>query len=114
MKRSTILSASLALAGVAALAAVGAAAWSTPDQQQTTVEPAGVIERPDEAIDTEADVAPVDLPQPTPASDTTAREVAEHFEGPGTVDEPTYACLTIEGRQVCDTFGESDEGPGTS
>lgn len=135
MKHSTILSASLALAGLAALAAVGAAAWWTPDLQQATVEPDTAIEQPDEGSDAEVDAASGDLPQPAPVSDSTPREVAEPdegpgtttrpapapaaeraepYEGPGTVDEPTYACLTMDGRQICDTFGESDEGPGTS
>jgi hypothetical protein len=45
----------------------------------------------------------------TPAS----REVAEPYEGPGTTDGPVHTCLQLDGREVCDTFGESDEGPGT-
>lgn len=114
MKRSTILSVSLVLAAVAALAVAGVAAWWLPDRQEATLERANAIERSDEAVDTDADAAAVDLPQVTPASDDTAGEVAEPYEGPGTVDEPVYACVTLEGRQVCDTFGESDEGPGTS
>lgn len=37
-------------------------------------------------------------------------------EGPGTdvvPGEPRYGCRELYDRQVCDTFGESDEGPGT-
>ena len=114
MKRSTILAASLTLAGVAALTFTGVAAWWTLDHQQTTLEPADEIERPDQIVDTDGEAAPDEKPQPTPVTDTTAREIAEPYEGPGTVDEPVPTCLTVQGRQVCDTFGESDEGPGTT
>jgi hypothetical protein len=69
----------------------------------TTVE----VAEPSEGPDTTVEVA-----EPYEGPGTTV-EVAEPYEGPGTTHGPVHACLPIDGRVVCDTFGESDEGPGT-
>jgi hypothetical protein len=49
---------------------------------------------------------------------TVVDQVPTAAETPGAtpplrVPEPGYDCREIEGREICDTFDEADEGPGT-
>lgn len=115
MKRSTLLPFALALAAVAALAGAAFAAGTVPDDQTNAAQPANEIEGSDvdEVSGAGSDATTVDVLEPAPSSGEASAEPAEPYEGPGTVDEPVYACLTVEGREVCDTFGESDEGLGS-
>lgn len=62
---------------------------------------------PDEADVPDPAPAPATEPEPEPAAGT----VGTPAEG---ADGPVYDCREIDGSQVCDTFGESDEGPGTT
>jgi hypothetical protein len=117
----------LLLAGLTASALVviaGTALASTPDTADLTATPGPAdLTATSEATDLTATPDAADL---TATRDTTdlasvpegtdrvpASEGAEPYEGPGTTDEPVYACLPIDGRTICDTFGEAEEGPGT-
>ena len=40
-------------------------------------------------------------------------EIRDNDADVGDSDEPVYDCREVNGEEVCDTFGESDEGPGT-
>ena len=60
-----------------------------------------------------------------PAPGVGADRIADESADPGDVagvsvdtgdvagDEPVFVCRELDGDRVCDTFGESDEGPGT-
>jgi hypothetical protein len=120
----------VAVSATALVALAGAALAASPDpvdDRITTtgqVAPAARATSSTEAADT-AERAATEVAEPYEGPGTTAElaepyegpgttaEVAEPYEGPGTTDGPVHACLQIDGRMVCDTFGESDEGPGT-
>ena len=66
------------------------------------------------ALPDEADVpdpAPAPATEPEPEPEPAAGTVGTPAEG---ADGAVYDCREIDGREVCDTFGESDEGPGTT
>jgi hypothetical protein len=106
----------LALTALVALGGTALAANDTaaPSEDRVAAEPApatSALAREYEGPGT--DTAPREYEGPGTDTAPTAREIAEPYEGPGTTAGPVHTCLLLDGREVCDTFGETDEGPGT-
>jgi hypothetical protein len=93
----------------------GTALASTPEATDLAATPAATdLAATPAATDLAATPGTIDLAAtPGTTDDVANSEGAEPYEGPGTTDEPVYACLPIDGRTICDTFGEAEEGPGT-
>lgn len=125
MQAPKLLVTTLALAASIALGATALAATQDEFPQapavarDTASNPSGEVVEPDEGPGT--DVAPareVAEPDEGPGTDTPPVREGGEYEGPGTDIVPPgttaqYDCRVIDDREVCDTFDEADEGPGT-